>query len=90
MNHNRLSSTSANAQRKRLLDALQTLGAVTTLYARDRLNCLAPAPRIFELRAQGHEIFTDRITIKDQFGRTHKGVARYVLIKLAGGNHAAL
>lgn len=79
-----LNNTSTSAQRQRLLDALVELGAVNTLFARDCLNCLAPAPRIFELRAQGHEIFTDRITIHDTHGRTHSGVARYVLVKLAG------
>jgi len=90
MSRNSLSNTSANAQRKRLLEALQTLGAVNTLYARDRLNIMAPAPRIKELREQGHQIHTDRISIQDRDGFTHGNVARYVLIKLAGGEHAAL
>lgn len=90
MNKNRLTNTSASAQRKRLLEALQTLGAVNTLYARDRLNIMAPAPRIKELREQGHQIYTDRISITDRNGFAHGNVARYVLIKLAGGEHAAL
>lgn len=90
MNRKRLTNTSASAQRKRLLEALQTLGAVNTLYARDRLNIMAPAPRIKELREQGHQIHTDRISIQDRDGFTHGNVARYVLIKLAGGEHAAI
>lgn len=90
MNRKYLSNASANAQRKRLLDALQILGAVNTLYARDRLNIMAPAPRIKELREQGHQIHTDRISITDRNGFIHSNVARYVLIKLAGGKHAAL
>lgn len=77
--------TSTRAQRKRLLEALKILGAANTLYARDRLNIMAPAPRIKELREQGHHIHTDRITITDRNGFVHHNVARYVLIKLAGG-----
>ena len=79
-----VNNTSTSAQRKRLLAALIQLGAVNTFYARDRLNILMPASRIKELRDQGHEIFTDLITIKDQHGRTHNRVARYVLVRLAG------
>jgi hypothetical protein len=90
VNKKHLTNTSANAQRKRLLEALQKLGAVTTVYARDRLNIMAPAPRIKELREQGHKIHTDRINIIDSNGCAHGNVARYVLIKLAGGVHAAL
>ncbi|AYN97236.1 hypothetical protein EAW52_11000 [Pseudomonas sp. LTJR-52] len=81
--HRNNSSTDAMRQRQRLLNALIELGAVNTLFARDKLNCMAPAPRIKELRALGHEIYTDRITINDRDGRTHKRVARYVLLKLA-------
>ncbi|ARU27755.1 helix-turn-helix domain-containing protein [Cellvibrio sp. PSBB006] len=84
MNRKHLSNASANAQRKRLLEALKSLGAVNTLYARDRLNIMAPAPRVKELREQGHLIHTDRISITDQNGFLHRNVARYVLIQLAG------
>lgn len=80
-----LNNTSTSAQRQRLLATLMLLGAVNTLYARDQLNILMPASRINELRNQGHQIDTYRITIKDQHGRTHRAVARYVLITLAGG-----
>jgi hypothetical protein len=90
MKRNHFANTSANAQRKRMLDALQTFGAVNTLYARDSLNIMAPAPRIKELREQGHQIHTDRISITDRDGFVHDNVARYVLIQLAGGNHAAI
>lgn len=82
-----LHCTSATAQRQRLLAALILLGAVNTLYARDRLNIMAPAPRIKELRQLRHQIETTRITITDRNGFTHKNVARYVLIKLAGGEN---
>lgn len=86
----KLNNTSARAQRKRLLEALQKLGAVSTCYARDQLNIMMPATRVHELRKLGHQIHTDRISITDRDGYTHDNVARYVLIKLAGGNHAAL
>lgn len=76
-------NTNANAQRQRLLAAL-IVGEVSTFYARDQLNILMPAARIKELRNQGHDISTFRITIDDGYGRTHNGVARYVLVKLAG------
>lgn len=78
-----LHNTTTQAQCNRLLAALIELGAVNTLYARDALNVLMPASRIKELREQGHDIFTDRISIKDQYERNHNGIARYVLIKLA-------
>lgn len=81
-----LNDTTSAAQRKRLLDALIRLGAVNTMYARDKLNILMPASRIKELRILGHDIYTDRITIKNKQGFVHLGVARYVLIKLAGTN----
>jgi hypothetical protein len=90
VNIKHLTNSSASAQRKRLLEALQTQGAISTIYARDRLNIMAPAPRIKELREQGHQIHTDRISITDRNGFAHGNVARYVLIKLAGGEHAAL
>lgn len=81
-----LNSTTSSAQRKRLLEAMQRLGAVNTMYARDRLNILMPASRIKELRNFGHTIHTYRITIKNKQGFVHRGVARYVLIKLADKN----
>lgn len=87
MKPNHFANTSAYAQRKRMLDALQTLGAVNTLYARDRLNIMAPAPRIKELREQGYQIRTDRIRITDRDGFVHDNVALYVLIKLVEGEH---
>lgn len=78
-----MENTSTSAQRKRLLEALQQ-GAVSTLYAREQLNIMAPAPRIKELRQQGHQIHTARITTHDGNGFKHRNVARYVLIAMAG------
>jgi uncharacterized protein YccT (UPF0319 family) len=52
---------------------------------------MAPAPRIKELREAGHAIKTHRITVTDEHGRTHHGVALYYLGTLpadAGENAA--
>jgi len=81
--HTDLNNTTSSAQRARLLVWLVENGSVNTMFARDRLNILMPAPRIKELRDQGHKIRTDRIVINDRDGRRHNKVARYVLLELA-------
>lgn len=77
--------TSAKAQRQQLLNELETKQAegVDTIYARDYMGIMAPAPRIKELRERGFSIQTFREDIADSLGVIHRGVARYVLI--AGG-----
>lgn len=67
---------SGRAQRDRLLARLQ-VGPISTIEARSELGILMPAPRILELRAAGCEIATERETVNG-----HRGVARYVLLKL--------
>ena len=71
-------NTSASAQRVRLLKRLH-LGPVDTITARHDLNLMMPAARIKELRNAGHSIKTQRITLTDEHGRTHRGVALYYL-----------
>lgn len=77
-----LSDTYLNAQRTRLLDALQSSGVdgITTIQARHELNILAPAPRVFELR---HDYGKNIKTVWTQ-GMTPEGyshrIARYVLL----------
>lgn len=78
-----LNDTSASAQRQRLKAALIEFGSVTTIYAREALGIMSPAPRVQELRAMGCKIVTERIDATDSLGVRHCGVARYVLI--AGG-----
>ncbi|WP_349573295.1 helix-turn-helix domain-containing protein [Azotobacter salinestris] len=68
--------TSTDAQRARLLARLQA-GPVDTITARSELNIMMPAARVKELRDQGHPIKTHRITLTDEHGRTHHGVALY-------------
>lgn len=80
--------TSLQAQRDRLLMRLQQ-GPVDTLLLRRELNILAPAARVKELRDQGHEIITQRITLIDDYGRSHFGIAVYSLIALAPTVRAA-
>jgi hypothetical protein len=77
-NSSRLENTSNSAQLGRLLARLQ-LGAVDTLTARSDLNVLHPAARIKELKERGHSISKQRITMTDEHGRTHYGIALYYL-----------
>lgn len=77
---------SAEAQRKRLIDALHC-GPVTTIEARRNLDILMPAARIHELKHRhGHNILTIRIRQETDSGTLHN-VARYVLIP-KGVEHA--
>lgn len=73
-----LNSTNASAQRARLLARLQ-LGPIDTLTARSDLNVLHPAARIKELKERGHPIRAQRISMTDDQGRTHHGIALYYL-----------
>ena len=49
------------------------------LTARRELNILMPAARIKELKDLGHAIHAHRITLTDEQGRTHCGIALYYL-----------
>lgn len=70
---------SAEAQRKRLMDALRC-GPVTTIEARRNLDILMPAARVHELRHQhGHDIQTFRIRQETESGKLHC-IAQYVLL----------
>ncbi len=71
-------NTSASAQRNRLLTRLQ-LGPVDTITARRELSILMPAARIKELRNSGHDIRRHLISLIDEQGITHHGVALYYL-----------
>lgn len=70
--------TSGDAQRLRLLARLK-LGPVDTITARSELNIMMPAARVKELRDRGHEIRRHLITLTDDQGRTHHGIALYFL-----------
>ncbi|MGS0941473.1 helix-turn-helix domain-containing protein [Pseudomonas luteola] len=76
------SDTSGSAQRIRLLARLK-LGPIDTFTAVRELNVCRPGSRISELRASGHTIHTQLITLTDDYGRQHKRVALYSLANSA-------
>ncbi len=70
---------SPKSQCIRLLRALQK-HPVSTIHAREELDIMAPAPRVFELRHnQGLNIFTHWKTEPTDRGKNHR-VAEYVLL----------
>lgn len=79
---NNQQTNSTEAQRKRLLGHLEFMGAdgVTTIQARELLDVMAPAPRIFELR---HKLSLNIQTVWtwgiNAQGMKHR-TARYVLL----------
>lgn len=79
-------STSGNAQRVRILQAL-CLRAHTS-YELRKLGCYQAPARIIELRRQGHKISTKRVTIWDDEGFRHDGVALYTLHEKKIGTHS--
>ena len=73
-------SANSDCQRQRLLKCLQERQhGATTLEIIQELDILRPAPRVFELKAQGHNIVTHREPADTALGR-HNKVARYVLL----------
>ncbi|EJM53856.1 helix-turn-helix domain-containing protein [Pseudomonas sp. GM48] len=77
-NNSPANDTSTTAQRARLLAQLK-LEPVDTFTARRELNIIHPGGRVAELRAAGHSIQTQRISLTDDQGRTHHGIALYFL-----------
>lgn len=77
-------STATAAQEQRTFAVLQD-GSANTIELRHLHNIMQPAARVQALREKGHEILTIRETATDQEGRAHRGVARYVLVRMAGG-----
>jgi hypothetical protein len=58
-------------QRARLLDALQTVGHVTTFEAMRYLDIFDPRPRKLELVRNGHHIITTRRRTETESGERH-------------------
>lgn len=70
---------SAEAQRKRLIDALRC-GPITTIEARRNLDILMPAARIHELKhLHGFDIHTVRVRQETESGKLHS-IAKYALL----------
>lgn len=76
-----LDHNSSAAQRKRLLEHLLTHGRVTSLYAREALNCYHPNARILELRRAGYGIKTTFSREYDSLNRPHT-VGVWTLVSL--------
>lgn len=70
--------TSSSAQRNRLLKRLRAQ-PVDTITARRELNIMMPAARVKELRDRDHDIRRHLITLEDDHGRPHHGIALYFL-----------
>lgn len=70
-------STSAAGQRARILEALAT--GQKTSYDLRRIGCYQCPTRVLELRRMGYDIRTQRVSIWDQDGYQHHGVALYSL-----------
>jgi hypothetical protein len=75
----RLQNTSITAQLARLIARLE-IGQTDTFTVMRELNICRPGARICDLRNRGYTIHTDRITLTDEWGRKHTGVALYTLI----------
>lgn len=76
--HGNFNDTSAANQRGIILAALRTCPQ-TTVELRHGHGIMQPAPRIFELRGQGHDIVTVRTVTYTPDGIKHHAVAKYVL-----------
>lgn len=73
----------ADAQCKRLLVALQTLGPVNTFEASRLLGLYDPRARAMTLRRQGHNIVTGWGRIVAEAGTAHR-IGTYALIEGGG------
>ncbi len=76
-----ISNTDTIAQLARLLKALmENPQGITTIQAREELNVMAPAARIYELRHNyGYRIETIYTFTEDAQGNKHRN-ARYILL----------
>lgn len=69
----RFQGNDCNAQRERILTAIQELGSVTTFEAIRFLDCYDPRPRVWELRHQiGHKITTHMRAEQTESGAFHR------------------
>jgi hypothetical protein len=71
---------SASTQRARLLEALQTLGHITTFEASRHLDLYDPRARKMELVKAGHRILTTWRHVPTESGKAHR-IGVYSLVK---------
>jgi hypothetical protein len=81
--------TSASTQRSQILAHLKIKPSLNTLELRD-LGFISQAPRVLELKAQGHNIKSVREDVFTPEGRLHKRVARYYLSNIPPANDACM
>jgi Helix-turn-helix domain len=74
----------APTQRARLLEALHTLGSITTFEASRHLDVYHPPARAKELRDDGHDITTLRRRVVTEAGAVHS-VGVYLLVRRLKG-----
>ncbi len=74
----KIDSTCTHNQRLAILKQLRENGP-TSILAFRAMGIMAPAPRIFELRAKGYNIDTVAFPETDSAGVSHRGTALYVL-----------
>jgi hypothetical protein len=65
------------SQSERLLEYLNKHMSITPRVALNECGIYRLSARIYDLRAAGHNIETDRITVNGKFGKAK--VARYIL-----------
>lgn len=70
-------------QRDRALEAMQTLGHLTTYEASRHLDMYDPRARIMELRKAGHRIVTTWQIVATESGRPHR-IGLYSLVRGKG------
>ena len=63
---------------QKILEYMKKHGSITPLEAVSKLGCLRLSARIADLRAQGVEIVSEMVSVKNRFGKTCH-VARYSL-----------
>ena len=66
-------------QRARIIQALRS-GPKTTIELREQWAVMSPAPRVLELRLEGHIIVTVPVSAFTADGVRHYGVALYFLL----------
>lgn len=71
------------SQKEEILKYMKSNGGITQLQATNSLGCTRLAARISDLRAEGHDIKKEMITVQKRFGGKAR-VARYSLGKENG------
>lgn len=66
------------SQKEEILKYMRNNGGITQLQATNSLGCTRLAARISDLRAEGHDIKKEMITVQKRFGGKAR-VARYSL-----------